>query len=134
MRYFTTKSASLQVIRKVGFYPSDRVARKVADALAYVLESDKAQRNVIECMLKFGITPERTQFGRFTVAEERVIHDFLDWYTVDTVTHLREKSFVAANLNVGRCLVFQAQSTVSLAGDLKRASWTTADEADVESV
>lgn len=132
MRYFSSSSASLFTTRRYGFYLSVRVAKQVADRVAYVLECSDVQRNVLERILRDGISEGRLALGRFTTSEERVIRDLLAWWSVDTVEDFQKKAFIVANLNVGRSLVITAHATKTLLiGEDGQPKWTTATEESV---
>lgn len=112
MRVFSTFSATIKVIRKSGFYPSSRTASHVATQLSAVLELNPTQRNVVEDVLRHGVSAKRFENARMSPAEERSIKNFLEWYTLETMDAFKQRAFVVSNLNTGLTLVIQASANV----------------------
>lgn len=111
MKYFSTPSAKITLVRKDGFYLPLRSARYVAEKISVVLELSEAQeKNVARRLSGFpwGIASGET----LTSNEEKIVNDFLGWYLKEDVFNVDSDgpgsacpSFLLVNLNRGYSLV-----------------------------
>ena len=139
MRYYSTQCASVKTVRKVGFYPSERVAKTLATQLQFVLGLNDFQTDVATALLSHGSYPGREEFGEFTPAELKVITNLRDWWAVESIELFREKAFVMVDLNEGKCVVVVASDTMVLdelkfVGNSRRVKWAKASEMDVKAL
>jgi hypothetical protein len=106
MKYYSTSSAHMTLLRKEGHYMSDRTARLVAKKLAVVLELSIDLQIQVEHALSLGMG-----YGRdvgLTPAELTVINDLIAWYSFDETSdgvNPYRACFIACNLNRGLSLV-----------------------------
>jgi hypothetical protein len=136
MRNFSTAAATLETVRKVGFYPSERIASRLAAKIGYVLELNPSQVNLLSSALSHGITDHCEELGGYTPSEMRVIRDFSNWWSVTSTDDLDQKSFVVCCLNTGRSLVVVSKRSVTLneirfVREWQVTSWRTAVKQDV---
>lgn len=121
MRHFAAQSRTINLVRKVGYYPSAKVAKRCAEALCYVIEASELADLVQRYLMGDGDAWQQC-ISKLTPAEYRVILGFSDWYSGERSNPLLEdmgsytnmdlenilSSYIACNLNNGAHYVFTA--------------------------
>lgn len=122
MKYFSTFSARMTVIRKDGYYMSKTTASRIAAKLAIVMQFSPIQVERVITMLTRGMTDDfgdDRQSG-FTPAELTVVRNLSAWYSFEyhcfeydesrdrilrDTGHKGAPCFIAIDLNRGYSLV-----------------------------
>lgn len=121
MRHFSSQARTINLVRKVGYYPNRQVANRVAQAFGYLFEDPSNTQLFADYLMGDRDAWEKC-ISCLTAAEYKLILGFSDWYSCELVDPLEESSggdctmdfenvlgsYVALNLNSGLCYVFTA--------------------------
>lgn len=134
MKHYSSTMPTIFVHRKIGYYPSHRVASKMAEAACWVLQLNNSQSVYVRDYLKGDHEAYKTLVNRVTPSEYQQLFKLSDWFSGDiaseTMTTYAQptiddplayymdrknlfSSFVMADLNTGRAYCFLSRIVVN---------------------
>lgn len=134
MKHYSSTMPTVFVQRKIGYYPSHKVADKMAKAACWVLQLNSSQFPYVRDYLKGNHEAYKALVNRVTPSEYQQLFKLSDWFsgdiasetmitydqpTVDDpLTYYMDmknlfSSFVLADLNTGRAYCFLSRIVVN---------------------
>lgn len=130
MRYFSTTSTTMFVVRKEGYYMSERVAIEAARRVALVLQLDASRERRVAQALHMGFAPygqesaveasserlvgsrQLVDLGFLSPSEFDAVSRLIAWYSADSSTCVSNEScYTLVDLNRGVSISFVSMRT-----------------------